>query len=295
MSDPGAYTYLKYNPKTEEVIQPVSNLGGVSQAYVDNGDATTLASAQSYADTQDATTLASAQSYADTGDATTLSSAQTYTDNAISGLNVPTPGTLNYIHIGTNHTLDTEDILDQTRVLVTGDGAGNDYNANDEDNWCELGLDTLQNGISVGGADSVTPTQNNTDSGNSTNATYGIIDSTGSITFNSTTGRASLPIGRYMMQVSVTGRRMSGTGVRGHFIGLGIGGVEPATGDHCAQQIGGSDYWDLSCVFTYNAVSATDVSLWYNQIQEGGGTSANDVNLAVKWVIYDMSSPISTI
>jgi hypothetical protein len=50
--------------------------GGVSQAYVDAGDATTLLEAKAYADTHGGVS----QAYVDAGDATTLLEAKAYTD-----------------------------------------------------------------------------------------------------------------------------------------------------------------------------------------------------------------------
>jgi hypothetical protein len=49
-------------------------------AYIDAGDAATLAAAETYADAGDASTLSSAQTYSDAGDASTLSSAHSYAD-----------------------------------------------------------------------------------------------------------------------------------------------------------------------------------------------------------------------
>jgi hypothetical protein len=55
--------------------------GGVSQLYVDQHDAATLASANSHSDSHDATTLSSANSHSDANDATTLASAKSYADH----------------------------------------------------------------------------------------------------------------------------------------------------------------------------------------------------------------------
>ncbi|WP_345294193.1 YadA-like family protein [Luteimonas vadosa] len=54
--------------------------GGVTQAYVDNGDATTLSAANAHANAGDAATLTAANAHANAGDAATLSSAKAHAE-----------------------------------------------------------------------------------------------------------------------------------------------------------------------------------------------------------------------
>jgi hypothetical protein len=94
-----------YTDTSIAAIPPGGGGAGVTQAYVDTGDANTLATANTYTDTKSAQTLTSAnaftdnksaqakteavaesKTYTDTVAVTTLSSANTYTDNKVNGL-----------------------------------------------------------------------------------------------------------------------------------------------------------------------------------------------------------------